>query len=150
MRILSGIQPTGIPHIGNYLGTLKNWVKLSNSSAENECFFSIVDLHSITVSQDPIILKNNIHSMAVSLLACGINSDNVSIFRQSMVSQHSELAWIMFCKTPVNWLSRMHHWKGKTESKSSEIDQSKANLGLFAYPVLQAADILLYEYFSLT
>lgn len=94
MRVFSGIQPTGIPHLGNYLGAITNWVKLQQA---HECFYSIVDLHAITIQQDPELLQRNTAEMAAALIACGIKKEN--LFRQSKVSQHSELGWILFCHT---------------------------------------------------
>ena len=132
-RILSGIQPTGIPHLGNYFGAIKPWLKLQ---ASDRMIISIVDLHAITVPQNPKILNQNIMDMAISLLACGIDTNNV-LFRQSKVPQHATLAWILFCSTPIGWLNRLHQWQQKSGDDK--------HLGLLSYPVLQAADILLYK-----
>ncbi|KAJ3276994.1 hypothetical protein HDV01_000046 [Terramyces sp. JEL0728] len=133
MRVFSGIQPTGIPHLGNYLGAITNWAKLQQT---HECFYSIVDLHAITIQQDPQLLRKNTSEMAAALVACGIQEKN--LFRQSKVPQHAELGWILFCNTPVGWLTRMHQWQTKSQ-------KNEKKLGLLSYPVLQAADILLYK-----
>lgn len=219
--ILSGIQPTGVPHLGNYLGALRNWVKLqdqyigigenelldaaedkehgggkSMNKTGNKVLYSIVDLHAITLPQDPKLLSKNILDMATALLACGVDPKKSILFRQSRVPQHTELAWILFCRTPIGWLSRMHQWKSKiqdlkspsttTDTTSDPSNTNRTNtladmtlsllnessimsgevaptsddfgsivldgvgtagpgLGLLAYPVLQAADILLYK-----
>jgi tryptophanyl-tRNA synthetase len=129
---MSGIQPTGIPHLGNYLGAIKPWKKLQ----KDELFISIVDLHAITVHQDPNTLRKNTKEMAQSLLACGLSPKNI-IFRQSRIHQHAELAWLLSCRTPVGWLQRMHQWKTK--------GGDDGHIGLLSYPILQAADILLYK-----
>lgn len=136
VRILSGVQPTGNLHIGNYLGAIKNWVELQK---DNECLFCIVDLHAITVPQDPAELSENILETAAAYIASGVDSKKAIIFQQSMVSGHAELAWLLNCITPIGWLNRMTQFKDKA-GKNKE----KAGLGLYAYPVLMAADILLY------
>jgi tryptophanyl-tRNA synthetase len=141
MRILSGIQPTGIPHLGNYLGALNHWVHLQQSHQPS--LFMIADLHSLTVPQDPKVLSAHIFSITSALLAIGLCPDKNILFRQSQISQHLELAWILMCKTPVQSLYRLHHWKSKTESEQEESDSR--NVGLLSYPVLQTADILLYK-----
>ncbi|KAJ3417261.1 hypothetical protein HDV05_005717 [Chytridiales sp. JEL 0842] len=223
--VLSGIQPTGTPHLGNYLGALQNWVQLqdsllpssssttnsssSNSKSKNTVLYSIVDLHALTVPQTPSLLRKNTLDMAIALLACGIDPERSILFRQSKVLQHSELAWLFFCRTPVGWVGRMHQWKTKLQalqpippssgaassngsskppttaasatiqlmqtlgtspetlntnsnsegSMETNEDQGKEGveeqfddestaglcLGLLAYPVLQAADILVYR-----
>ena len=130
-RFLSGIQPTGIPHLGNFLGAIKPWSLNRNS------FLFLADLHSITVYQEPLKLQTNIIEMAASLLACGIDFEENCIFRQSKIQQHAELGWILMCNTPYSWLTRMHQFKTKSSESTS--------LGLLSYPVLQAADILLYD-----
>lgn len=110
--ILSGIQPTGVPHLGNYLGALANWVRLQRESpAGTTIYYSIVDLHAITVPQDPTELRQAKLDMAISLLACGIDPKRSVLFEQSRVPQHAELAWVLSCATPVGWLSRMTQWK---------------------------------------
>ncbi|KAG0206319.1 Tryptophan--tRNA ligase, mitochondrial [Mortierella sp. GBA30] len=151
--IFSGIQPTGQPHLGNYLGAISNWVTLQEQAHhDNETLlFSIVDLHAITLPQRPEKLRKERREMAITLLACGIDPKKCILFEQSKVSGHSELAWILNCMTPVGWLARMTQWKtklGVTKGASSLEDVSATaglQLGLFAYPVLMAADVLLYK-----
>jgi tryptophanyl-tRNA synthetase len=135
--ILSGIQPSGNLTLGNYLGAIKNWVSLQN---DYECFFCIVDLHSLIISQDPEKLKHYTREVAAVYIASGIDPEGASIFVQSAVPAHTELGWILGCYTPLGWLNRMIQFKDKA-GKNKEF----ANLGLYAYPVLQAADILLYQ-----
>lgn len=137
-RVLSGIQPSGSIHLGNYLGAIQNWVK---SQSEHDNFFCIVDLHAITVPQNPQKLRASIRELAGLLFACGLDPKQVSLFVQSDISEHSELAWILNCSTPMGWLSRMTQFKDKS-AKQKEKD---ITLGLFAYPVLMASDILLYD-----
>ncbi|AIL65308.1 Tryptophan--tRNA ligase [Rickettsiales bacterium Ac37b] len=136
-RVLSGIQPTGILHLGNYLGAISNWVNLQN---KYDSYFCIVDLHAITLPQNPIELKNAIRLTAATYIASGIDITNSTIFIQSSVSAHSELAWILSCITPLGWLNRMTQFKEKA-GKARE----QASLGLYSYPVLMAADILVYK-----
>lgn len=136
-RIFSGIQPTGNLHLGNYLGAIQNWVKLLN---DYECLFCIVDLHAITVPQDPAALRQSIRQTAAAYIASGIDPKKSIIFQQSAVSGHSELGWLLMCLTPLGWLNRMTQFKEKAGK-----DKEKAHLGLYAYPVLMAADILLYH-----
>ncbi|KAI8588776.1 hypothetical protein BDZ88DRAFT_420457 [Geranomyces variabilis] len=180
--VLSGIQPTAVPHLGNYLGALANWVRLqdgdngssSSPSTAPRVLYSIVDLHALTMPQEPATLRRNVKDMAACLLACGIDPAKSVLFRQSKVPEHSELAWILFCRTPIGWLSRMHQWKTKLqmlqqkspdggsaatttasatlnlaslEASGAGEDAALAglNVGLFTYPVLQAADILIYR-----
>tara|TARA_B100001094_G_scaffold157181_1_gene152155 strand:- start:3206 stop:4207 length:1002 start_codon:yes stop_codon:yes gene_type:complete len=138
-KIFSGVQPTGNLHLGNYLGAIKNFVKLNNDS-ENNCVFCVVDLHAITVSQDPKELKNNIRETVASFLASGIDPKKSIIFNQSQVSAHSETAWILSCVARMGWLNRMTQFKEKAGK-----DKEKASIGLYSYPVLMAADILLYD-----
>ncbi len=135
-RVLSGIQPTGSPHIGNYLGALKNWAKIQY---DYDSIYCIVDLHAITVYQDPAELKSKILELAGMLLALGIDPKHSSLVVQSMVPQHAELAWMLTCVTPLGWLERMTQFKAKSETADSIGD------GLLQYPVLMAADILLYQ-----
>ncbi len=136
-RILSGIQPTGIFTIGNYIGALQNWVKLQE---QYECIYMIVDLHSLTIKTDPKKLREMILSSYALLLSCGIDTEKSLLFMQSNVIGHSELAWVLSCYTQFGELSRMTQFKEKSISNSENI-----NAGLFTYPVLQAADILLYN-----
>lgn len=139
-RILSGIQPSGTLTIGNYIGALKNYVKLQH---EHDCLFFIVDLHAITVPQDRLKLRNNIKEMTALYLACGLDPEKVTIFLQSEVSAHSELSWILTCNTGMGELERMTQFKDKSAKVSGKGQQIGA--GLFGYPVLMAADVLLYD-----
>ena len=136
-RIFSGVQPTGNLHLGNYLGAIKNWVNLQN---EISSIFSIVDLHAITVPQEPIKLKSSTHEVAAAIIASGIDIDKSILFNQSSVKEHSELAWILNCVCRIGWLNRMTQFKEKA-GKNKE----NATVGLYGYPVLMAADILLYK-----
>ena len=138
-KIFSGVQPTGNLHLGNYLGAIKNFVKLQ-SEKENECIFCVVDLHAITVKQDPKELKKNIRETAATFIASGIDLNKSIIFNQSMVSAHSEAAWILSCVSRIGWLNRMTQFKEKAGK-----DKEKASIGLYSYPILMAADILLYD-----
>jgi tryptophanyl-tRNA synthetase len=135
--VFSGVQPTGNLHLGNYLGALKNFVSLQK---EMECIYCVVDLHAITVFQNPIELKNNILETAASFLATGLDPSKSIIFNQSSVSGHAELAWILNCVSRLGWLNRMTQFKDKAGS-----DKEKASVGLYIYPNLMAADILLYK-----
>ena len=133
----SGVQPTGNLHLGNYLGALKNFVSLQK---EMECIYCVVDLHAITVFQNPKELHDNVLETVASFLATGLNPDKSIIFNQSSVSGHSELAWILNCVSRIGWLNRMTQFKDKAGS-----DKEKASVGLYIYPNLMAADILLYK-----
>src|SRR6266705_2135676 len=135
-RVLSGMQPTGNLHIGNYLGALKSWVKIQY---DYECIFCIVDLHAITVYQDPKELRSKIIEIAALYLAAGIDPKQSSVMVQSAVPAHAELAWMLTCVTPVGWLERMTQYKAKAAGQQTIGD------GLLQYPVLMAADILLYQ-----
>ena len=135
--VFSGVQPTGNLHLGNYLGALKNFVSLQK---EMECIYCVVDLHAITVFQKPIELRDNVLETTASFLATGLNPDKSIIFNQSSVSGHSELAWILNCISRIGWLNRMTQFKDKAGS-----DKEKASVGLYIYPNLMAADILLYK-----
>ncbi|PIT94094.1 tryptophan--tRNA ligase [Candidatus Falkowbacteria bacterium CG10_big_fil_rev_8_21_14_0_10_43_11] len=135
--IFSGVQPSGNLHLGNYLGALKNWVALQN---EYQCVFCVVDYHAITVKQEPKILREKILEIAKLYLAAGINPETAVIFQQSRVSAHTELAWILNTITKIAELERMTQFKDKAREHKENI-----NLGLFDYPVLMAADILLYD-----
>jgi tryptophanyl-tRNA synthetase len=136
-RVFSGIQPTGNLHIGNYLGAMNQWVAMQ---AELDCLFCIVDLHAITVPQEPNILKAKIREVTGLLLAAGIDPKQAIVFVQSDVSAHAELAWILNCFTPMGWMQRMTQFKEKSEELKGQV-----SIGLFDYPALMAADILLYE-----
>ena len=138
-KIFSGVQPTGNIHLGNYLGAIKNFVKLNNED-QNDCVFCVVDLHAITVAQDPKKLKDNIYETVATFIACGIDPKKSIIFNQSSVSAHSETAWILSCVARMGWLNRMTQFKEKAGK-----DKEKASIGLYSYPVLMAADILLYD-----
>ncbi len=133
----SGVQPSGNLHLGNYLGAIKNFVTLQK---EMECIYCVVDLHAITVFQKPELLSNNILETTASFLASGLNPNKSIIFNQSSVSGHAELAWILNCVSRVGWLNRMTQFKDKAGS-----DKEKASVGLYIYPNLMAADILLYK-----
>jgi len=135
--IFSGVQPTGNLHLGNYLGALKNFVTLQEQA---ECIYCVVDLHAITVFQNPSELKNNILQTTASFLATGLDNKKSIIFNQSSVSGHAELAWIFNCVARVGWLNRMTQFKDKVGN-----DKEKASVGLYIYPNLMAADILLYK-----
>ena len=135
--VFSGVQPTGNLHLGNYLGALKNFVSLQK---EMECIYCVVDLHAITVFQNPNELKNNILETTASFIATGLDPNKSIIFNQSSVSCHSELAWIFNCISRIGWLNRMTQFKDKAGS-----DKEKASVGLYIYPNLMAADILLYK-----
>ncbi len=135
--VFSGIQPTGHLHLGNYLGAIQQWVKLQD---QHPCLFCIVDLHAITVAQEPAALREATYQTAAAYLACGIDPEKSIIYPQSLVSAHSELAWLLSCFTPMGWLNRMTQFKEKAGKA-----RDNAVLGLFAYPVLMAADILAFQ-----
>ncbi|KAL1302582.1 hypothetical protein AAFC00_002960 [Neodothiora populina] len=149
--IFSGIQPTGVPHLGNYLGALQQWVKLQKEAdRDTQLLYSIVDLHAITVPQDRAYLRQCKREMLATLLAIGLDPDRSTIFYQSSVPAHSELMWILSCGASMGYLSRMTQWKSKLDlaDNANPLDQSsksKLKLGLFSYPVLQAADILVHR-----
>jgi len=136
-RVFSGIQPSGEIHIGNYLGAIKNWVNMLD---KYECIFSIVDYHAMTVAYEPADLQRRVFDAAVVNIACGLDPAKCTLFVQSHVNEHAELAWILNCVTPLGELERMTQFKDKAQEFRHNI-----NLGLLAYPVLQAADILLYK-----
>ena len=136
-RVLSGVQPTGALHIGNWLGAIRNWVELQES---HETFVCVVDLHALTVPHDPKILSENTLKTAALYVACGMNPEKCSIFVQSHITAHSELCWLLNCLTPLNWLERMIQFKEKSIKQGDNV-----SIGLMNYPVLMAADILLYE-----
>ncbi len=135
--VLSGVQPTGNLHLGNYLGAIKNFVSMQK---DYDCLFCVVDLHAITVFQDPKELKNNTYEIVASYLASGINQDESIIFNQSQVAYHAELAWVLSCVCRIGWLNRMTQFKEKAGK-----DKEKASAGLYTYPILMASDILLYK-----
>lgn len=136
-RVLSGVQPTGTLHLGNYLGAIRNWVE---GQSDYENYFFIADLHAITVPHDPQQLADNTYSLAALYLACGLDPEHTTIFVQSHISAHAELAWLFNCITPLNWLERMIQFKEKALKQGENV-----SIGLLDYPVLQAADILLYQ-----
>jgi tryptophanyl-tRNA synthetase len=136
-RVFSGVQPTGNLHLGNYLGAIANWVGMQS---QHECLFCIVDLHAITVPQDPESLRKATRETAAAYIACGIDPAKSVIFHQSAVAEHSELAWLFSTITPMGWLNRMTQFKEKSSKYKDD-----SGLGLYAYPVLMAADILLYH-----
>ena len=136
-RIFSGIQPTGNLHLGNYLGAIKNWVNLQNDISS---IFSIVDLHAITVPQEPSKLRSSTHEVTAAIIASGIDIDKSILFNQSSVKEHAELAWILNCVCRIGWLNRMTQFKEKAGK-----NRENATVGLYGYPVLMAADILLYK-----
>jgi len=136
-RIFSGVQPTGNLHLGNYLGAINNWVGLQK---DFDCIFCIVDLHALTTPQDPKELTAQTREVTAAYISCGIDPERCIIFNQSAVPAHTELAWLLGCLTPLGWLNRMTQFKEKAGKTREE-----AGLGLYAYPVLMAADILLYK-----
>jgi len=138
-KIFSGVQPTGNLHLGNYLGAIKNFVELNNDN-ENKCVFCVVDLHAITIKQEPRELKNNIRETVATFIASGIDHKKSIIFNQSKVPAHAEGAWILSCVARMGWLNRMTQFKEKAGK-----DKEKASIGLYSYPILMAADILLYD-----
>jgi tryptophanyl-tRNA synthetase len=142
MRIVSGIQPTGNLHLGNYLGAIRNWVRMQDEAAQSggECFFFLADLHAISLYQEPAELRRSIREMAAALIACGVDPTRARLFRQKDVSQHSELAWLLQGVARVGWLNRMTQFKDKAGK-----NREGSSVALYTYPVLQAADVLLYN-----
>ena len=137
MRIVSGIQPTGNLHLGNYLGAIRRWVTMQD---EAESFYFLADLHAVTVYVDPAELAANIREMAGALLACGLDPDRSTLFNHARVPAHAEMAWLLSCTARIGWLNRMTQFKEKSGK-----NREGASVGLFTYPVLQAADVLLYQ-----
>lgn len=137
MRVVSGIQPTGNLHLGNYLGAIKNWVKMQD---EGECLFFLADLHAISQPHVPAELAANTREMAAALIACGIDTDKSILFNQTQVPAHSQLQWLLNGTARMGWLNRMTQWKDKAGK-----NREGASVALFTYPVLQAADVLLYQ-----
>lgn len=137
MRVVSGIQPTGNLHLGNYLGAIVRWARMQD---EAECLFFLADLHAITVYNDPAELRSNVRSMAAALIACGIDPERSILFDQARIPAHPEMAWILNCTARVGWLNRMTQFKEKSGK-----NREGSSVGLYAYPVLQAADVLLYH-----
>ena len=138
-KIFSGVQPTGNLHLGNYLGAIKNFVELQNEE-DNNCIYCVVDLHAITLKQDPKELKNNIRETTATFIASGLNPNKSILFNQSLVPAHSEGSWILSCIARMGWLNRMTQFKEKAGK-----DKEKASVGLYIYPILMAADIMLYD-----
>ena len=138
-KIFSGVQPTGNLHLGNYLGAIKNFVNFQNQE-NTECIYCVVDLHAITTKQDPQELKSNVRDTVAAFIASGLNQKKSIIFNQSAVSAHSECAWVLGCSSRMGWLNRMTQFKEKAGK-----DKEKASIGLYVYPILMAADILLYN-----
>jgi tryptophanyl-tRNA synthetase len=136
-RVFSGMQPTGNLHLGNYLGALTRWVEMQ---ATHNCIYCIVDLHAITVAQDPAELRTSIRSVAAAYMAAGLDPKKSILFNQSQVAEHAELAWVFNCTARLGWLNRMTQFKEKAGK-----DRENASVGLYAYPVLMAADILVYQ-----
>jgi tryptophanyl-tRNA synthetase len=136
-RVFSGMQPTGNLHLGNYLGAMLNWVKMQET---NECIYCVVDMHAITMWQDPKELRQSIRDVTATYLACGLDPKRSVIFNQSQVPEHAELAWIFNCVARLGWLNRMTQFKDKAGK-----DKEQASVGLYVYPNLMAADILLYK-----
>jgi tryptophanyl-tRNA synthetase len=141
MRIVSGIQPTGNLHLGNYLGAIRNWVRMQDENAAKggETLFFLADLHAITVYNRPEELTANTREMAAALIAAGVDPDKAVLFNQARVPGHAELAWLLFCTARIGWLNRMTQFKEKSGK-----NREGASIGLYAYPVLQAADVLIY------
>jgi tryptophanyl-tRNA synthetase len=139
MRVVSGIQPTGNLHLGNYLGAIRNWVRMQDSF-DGDCLYFLADLHAITVYNKPSELAANTREMAAALIASGIDPKRSILFNQARVPAHAELAWLLFCTARIGWLNRMTQFKEKSGK-----DREGASIGLFAYPVLQAADVLVYQ-----
>jgi tryptophanyl-tRNA synthetase len=139
MRVVSGIQPTGNLHLGNYLGAIRNWVRMQDEFAGETLYF-LADLHAITVHNDPAHLTANTREMAAALIACGIDPARAILFNQARIPAHAELAWLLFCTARMGWLGRMTQFKEKSGK-----NREGASVGLFSYPVLQAADVLLYQ-----
>ncbi len=138
-RVFSGIQPSGVLHLGNYLGAVKHWAARQD---DRENFICVVDLHAITVRQDPETLRAGTRELTAMLFACGIDPERTTLFVQSHVRAHAEAAWILGCATPIGWLERMTQFKSKSERQGG---RERIGVGLFTYPILQAADILLYD-----
>jgi tryptophanyl-tRNA synthetase len=136
-RVFSGMQPTGSLHLGNYLGAMVNWIKMQET---HECIYCVVDLHAITVWQDPAELKNSIRQVTAAYIAAGLDPKRSILFNQSQVSEHAELAWVFNCVARLGWLNRMTQFKEKAGK-----DREQASVGLYAYPNLMAADILCYR-----
>ncbi len=141
MRIVSGIQPTGSLHLGNYLGAIRNWVRMQDEAGEGaECLFFLADLHAISLPHDPATLRSGTLELTAALVACGLDPARSILFNQAQVPQHAELQWLLSGTARMGWLNRMTQWKDKAGK-----NREGASVALFAYPVLQAADVLLYQ-----
>ncbi|MDE1916377.1 MAG: tryptophan--tRNA ligase [Sphingomonadales bacterium] len=142
MRIVSGIQPTGNLHLGNYLGAIRNWVAMQDDAAANggECFYFLADLHAISMPHDPATLSAGTREMVAALVACGVDPDRSTLFNQTQVPAHAELQWLLNGTARMGWLSRMTQFKDKAGKNRDSV-----SVALFTYPVLQAADVLLYQ-----
>ncbi|MEZ5744319.1 MAG: tryptophan--tRNA ligase [Sphingomonadaceae bacterium] len=140
MRIVSGIQPTGNLHLGNYLGAIRNWVRMQDEHADGQCLFFLADLHAISQPFVPSELTSNTLEMVAALVACGVDPDKSILFNQAQVPQHAELQWLLNGTARMGWLNRMTQWKDKAGK-----NRDSQSVALFAYPVLQAADVLLYQ-----
>ncbi len=141
MRVVSGIQPTGNLHLGNYLGAIRNWVHMQDEiSADSECLFFLADLHAISMPHDPAELRSGTRDMAAALVACGIDPERSILFNQAQVPAHAELQWLLSGTARMGWLNRMAQFKDKSGK-----NRESASIALYAYPVLQAADVLLYQ-----
>jgi len=142
MRVVSGIQPTGKPHLGNYLGAIRNYVKLQEDAhaAGGECLIFIADLHALSMPHDPVELRSSTLEMVATLVACGLDPDKTILFNQAQVPQHAELQWLLSGTARMGWLNRMTQWKDKAGK-----NREGQSVALFTYPVLQAADVLLYQ-----
>ena len=139
MRVVSGIQPTGNLHLGNYLGAIVQWVAMQDAHP-GDCLFFLADLHAITLTHDPAELRRNTREMAAALIASGIDPERSIMFNQARVPEHAQLAWLLFCTARLGWLNRMTQFKDKAGK-----NREGMSVGFFAYPVLQAADVLLYN-----
>jgi tryptophanyl-tRNA synthetase len=142
MRIVSGIQPTGNLHLGNYLGAIRNWVAMQDewTAKGGECFYFLADLHAISMPHDPKALGENTREMTAALVACGVDPDKSTLFNQTQVPAHAELQWLLNGTARVGWLNRMTQWKDKAGK-----NRDGQSVALFTYPVLQAADVLIYN-----
>lgn len=140
MRVVSGIQPTGSLHLGNYLGAIRNWVRMQDSGDYGELLYFVADLHAISQPHDPAALRKGTLEIVAALIACGLDPDRVVLFNQAQVPQHAELQWLLNGTARMGWLNRMTQWKDKAGK-----NREGQSIALFAYPVLQAADVLLYQ-----
>lgn len=141
MLIVSGIQPTGNLHLGNYLGAIRNWVRMQDALGPGDrAYFFLADMHAITLRQEPAALRRDTREMAAGLMAAGVDPEKATLFHQSRVPEHAELAWVLSCTARIGWLNRMTQFKEKSGK-----NREGASVGLYTYPVLQAADVLLYK-----